>query len=501
MQGRFFDKNNKRKHAETNKDERIDPTKLSEQLDQLSYEGKYLEAAWLAIKLVEYYTKKQNKKAVLDSYYTLCSELRYYFDENDADIDILQSVYAAALHVEEELQLKKDKLEHEKTLTGIECSLSKKCSDEKEASILSKPGFLAPKECEQHKTPKRHCESIARVQAVRDIFDIHFKHLAVNLSTDTISEAEVTRILADVHDKNYLNDITRKCKQAGKDCKNLDSDGKKDNFVSEGTLTALYASTKGSLAMFNAMMSGIITTGFLAIRPPGHHARTESYNGFCFINNIYVLAQLFLSRGKKVKIIDIDAHHADGTTEMILRNQDKNKQNIFLIDLFSETSFVKPDPKLKASHIHHIELKEETDGKKYLTSLKTALSRTDSFDEDITLVSAGFDGASKDFAVGGLRLQNDDFAKITDAIVKHAKRNGKSGLVLFVLEGGYNPASVAEAFQAVFKTLLRCSFKHTKHYKPLTECFEEIKQWVEKNSNNSEHVVKFNRKTLARNKA
>ena len=53
--------------------------------------------------------------------------------------------------------------------------------------------------------------------------------------------------------------------------------------------------------------------GFCIVRPPGHHAHSEKYHGFCFFNNIAIAAQMAAIRGKKVLIFDWDIHQGDGT--------------------------------------------------------------------------------------------------------------------------------------------------------------------------------------------
>lgn len=49
-------------------------------------------------------------------------------------------------------------------------------------------------------------------------------------------------------------------------------------------------------------------------RPPGHHATRAAYGGSCYLNNAAVAATALLDAGHpKVAIVDIDAHHGNGT--------------------------------------------------------------------------------------------------------------------------------------------------------------------------------------------
>ena len=49
-------------------------------------------------------------------------------------------------------------------------------------------------------------------------------------------------------------------------------------------------------------------------RPPGHHATRSAYGGSCYLNNAAIAAQALRDAGAgRVAIIDIDAHHGNGT--------------------------------------------------------------------------------------------------------------------------------------------------------------------------------------------
>ncbi len=55
---------------------------------------------------------------------------------------------------------------------------------------------------------------------------------------------------------------------------------------------------------------------FSCTRPPGHHATPGISKGFCFFNNMAIVAQALVNEGKRVCIIDIDGHHGDGTEQI-----------------------------------------------------------------------------------------------------------------------------------------------------------------------------------------
>jgi acetoin utilization deacetylase AcuC-like enzyme len=56
---------------------------------------------------------------------------------------------------------------------------------------------------------------------------------------------------------------------------------------------------------------------YAAARPPGHHVGPAFYGGSCHLNNAAVAAQYLVDRGgARVAVIDIDAHHGNGTQEV-----------------------------------------------------------------------------------------------------------------------------------------------------------------------------------------
>ncbi len=52
------------------------------------------------------------------------------------------------------------------------------------------------------------------------------------------------------------------------------------------------------------------------VRPPGHHAGPDYGGGFCYLNNVAVAASEQVADGHRVAILDYDAHHGNGTSEI-----------------------------------------------------------------------------------------------------------------------------------------------------------------------------------------
>ncbi|MFT5226580.1 MAG: acetoin utilization deacetylase AcuC-like enzyme, partial [Polaribacter sp.] len=63
--------------------------------------------------------------------------------------------------------------------------------------------------------------------------------------------------------------------------------------ISNGTWEAARASANVALTAQDAIRNGA-KEAFALCRPPGHHASSDMYGGYCFINNAAVAAQAFI---------------------------------------------------------------------------------------------------------------------------------------------------------------------------------------------------------------
>ncbi len=70
----------------------------------------------------------------------------------------------------------------------------------------------------------------------------------------------------------------------------------------------------------------LITAGTFdrVFHPAGglHHAKPESASGFCYANDVVLAVQSLRKAGSRVAVVDIDAHHGDGTQEAFYRDAD-----------------------------------------------------------------------------------------------------------------------------------------------------------------------------------
>ncbi len=77
---------------------------------------------------------------------------------------------------------------------------------------------------------------------------------------------------------------------------------------------ALLAAGATLAATRTAVAEGVPTVAL--VRPPGHHAGPDYGGGFCYLNNVAVAAADQVAQGRRVAILDYDAHHGNGTSEI-----------------------------------------------------------------------------------------------------------------------------------------------------------------------------------------
>ncbi len=92
--------------------------------------------------------------------------------------------------------------------------------------------------------------------------------------------------------------------------------------IGPGTYPAARAAADAALTAVNLVVSGAPAV-YAACRPPGHHVTRDAFGGSCYLNNAAIAAQALLSAGHdRVAVIDIDAHHANGTQSIFYDRPD-----------------------------------------------------------------------------------------------------------------------------------------------------------------------------------
>jgi acetoin utilization deacetylase AcuC-like enzyme len=83
--------------------------------------------------------------------------------------------------------------------------------------------------------------------------------------------------------------------------------------IGPGTWQAARAAVDTAVTAADLVLAGE-PAAYACVRPPGHHATRAAFGGSCYLNNTAAAAaRLRAGLGAPVAVIDVDAHHGNGT--------------------------------------------------------------------------------------------------------------------------------------------------------------------------------------------
>jgi len=204
--------------------------------------------------------------------------------------------------------------------------------------------------------------------------------------------------------------------------------------ISDGTWEAARAAADVALTAAARLQSGD-HAAFALCRPPGHHAASDLYGGYCFLNNAALAAQYLRDGGaERVAILDVDYHHGNGTQDIFY-----DRADVLFTSLHAHPADAFPYFSGYEDEVGHgpglgfnynLPMPPGTEFSAWRLALESALRRIAEFRADVLIVSLGVDTFIGD-PISSFRLRNEDFSS-------YGRMIGACGLpTLFVLEGGY----------------------------------------------------------------
>ncbi len=208
----------------------------------------------------------------------------------------------------------------------------------------------------------------------------------------------------------------------------------------EGTYEAARSAVDVALTAADHVLAGDRAC-YALCRPPGHHAPTSAYGGYCYFNNAAIAAQALVAAGAgRVTILDVDYHHGNGTQQIFYERDD-----VQYVSVHGDPSEAFPYFTGFADETGSGPGRGSTtnlpigpgDDNHYDVALRHAVDDLAAFKPSILVVSLGVDTYRLD-PVGNLGVS-------TEAFAAHGRFIASLGLpTVIIQEGGYHLPALGE---------------------------------------------------------
>ncbi len=214
---------------------------------------------------------------------------------------------------------------------------------------------------------------------------------------------------------------------------------------------AILAATQVATGAADAVLAGE-GASYALCRPSGHHARADRANGFCYLNNAAIAAQRLRQKFARVAVLDVDAHHGDGTQEIFYARAD-----VLTVSVHADPAIYYPfftgyeaergcDAGLGVNR--NIPLPRQAPDAVFHAAIDSAAETIKAFGAEALVLSLGFD-SHRDDPIGILGVTTDGFGGV-------GRRIRALGLpVVVVQEGGYQIEVIGDCLGAFLDGYLR----------------------------------------------
>ena len=304
-------------------------------------------------------------------------------------------------------------------------------------ALITHPDF------HRHVTPPGHPERVDRLHALLAALDAPDFAALLREEAPIASDDQIAR----AHPQAYIDRIRQSEPASGS--VPLDA----DTHMAPGSFTAAARACGANVRAVDMVMAGDVANAFAAVRPPGHHAETDTPMGFCLFGSVVVGARHALEAHglSRVAIIDFDVHHGNGTQDLVWDEERILFCSTHQMPLYPGSGH--PSETGAHNNVVNVALAPMTGSAAFRAAMeRTVLPAVDAIKPELLFISAGFD-AHRDDPLANLMLEEADFAWATDRICDLADTHA-GGRVVSTLEGGYDLDALAASGAAHVKVLM-----------------------------------------------
>lgn len=227
--------------------------------------------------------------------------------------------------------------------------------------------------------------------------------------------------------------------------------------ISEFTYRSALRSTHTASAAADAIIEGE-RLAYALCRPSGHHCRADRATGFCYMNNAAIAAQRLRSKFDKVAVLDIDAHHGDGTQEIFYRRND-----VMTVSVHVDTDHYNPFFTGRPHETGHgagegynfnIPLPPHSGNEAFLAGTQRGADAIKTYGAEIVVLALGYDTHVED-PLSLVKVTTEAFRKAGEIV-------GSLDIpVLVVQEGGYQISVIGDCLEEFLRGATNWSAEHS----------------------------------------
>lgn len=279
--------------------------------------------------------------------------------------------------------------------------------------------------------PGEHAENPETKRRFRNLIEVSglLDHL-VSIKPRYASEDEIARF----HTREHIARIKAMSAETGGDASQLTPFG-------TGSFEIAQLAAGGTMAAFDAVITGKVKNAYALVRPPGHHATRSTGMGFCLFGNVAIaIMHARATHGVgRIATVDWDVHHGNGTQSAFYSDPTTLTISLHQDNLFPpDSGGLNENGEGKGLGYNlNIPLPPGCGDGAYLAAFeRVVIPALQKFKPELIVVPSGYDASGVD-PLGRMMVSSEGYRSMTRLLMKAADELCGGRLVMSH-EGGYS---------------------------------------------------------------